>query len=861
MPLRPGPTPSLHAAAAARFVGRERTLERLAEALARGRLVELVGPPGVGKTRLATEYGRRNLAPSALRFCDLTEAGSLSAFLFAVARVLGLAVPLDISPEDLAARVRERVAGDESLVLVLDNFEQLPASADAALAGWLERPGARVLVTSRRRIAAVSGPTAAVTTLLLTPLSTERGKGDRWSEAAELLVTRVEAVAGGELDPEEDRATIEELARELDGLPLAIELAASRFRLLAPRQVLAGLSQRFRMLRRADGTLARPDLRESIEMSFAMLAPAEQDAFLAISVFRGGFALDAAEAVLGEEDGPWPLDLLEALLDRSMLTVDKDPRERRYDLLICLRELAEEKLASREGGAARAAERHARHYVGLGERLVVSADAASRRALERERENLAAVVHRRALVGGDLALRAGLVLAAPASGLPYITVEELLDGALDPTPEGASAALVGRALLSRGTVRRFLGRLTESTADLDRARALGESTGDRALLAEALAGLGNTVAASASWQAARTFFERALEACADPKLRARLLAMLANSFGGTDDYDRAIPLFRQSIAESDRAGDEGSSATARLALGVSLLASGSFHDAHTLLGESLERIGRTGSPHWEGIALSYTARCKQETGDLAGALTMYSEALARLEAAGVRRAQAVALYQFATALLEAGELDAAAKHLRAALPLARENCGDYEGVIFAAQGVIAARRGAPGDATALYRRAEVSLLAHPKPTFLAAVRVLLGEEPPAALAACSEVRLALRLRSLAAASTEAPPLLCARDGSWFRAPGSETSVPLGRRKAIRGVLSLLVRLREERPGEAASIAELVEAGWPGERVLASAGAERVYAAVATLRRLGLSGVIQQKGGGYLLSPEHPVVLS
>ena len=838
-----------------RFVGRERALAEIAEAFGRGGLVELVGPPGVGKTRLALELARRTPPPSALRFCDLTEANSLGAFLLRVARCVGAQVPRDVSPDDLARRVRERLSVDDSLLLVLDNFEQLPASADAELATWFERPGLRVLVTSRRRLAG----TAA--TLRIAPLSTELRSGERWSEAAELLVSRAEA-AGGAFDSQEDRATLEALARELDGLPLALELAAARFRVLAPKQVLARLAQRFRVLRRPDGTLARADLHQSIETSFAMLSAPEQDAFLACAVFRGGFTLDAAEAVLGEESGPWPLDLLESLLDQSMLTVDRDPRERRYDLLISIREFADGEAARREGGVARAVERHALHYVELGERLGGRTDADACRALERERENLAAIVARRRRLGAGLALRAALVLAAPTSGLPYISVEELLDGALgDGDAAEGSPALVGRALLQRGTVRRFLGRLAESTADLERARAIGESDGDRTLLAEALAGLGNAAAGAADWTGARAFFERALQACAAPKLRARLIAMLANSFGGTDDYDRAVPLFRESIEEAKRAGDETGAATARLALAVILVGSGDFNEARRLLGEALEALALMPSPHWEGIALSYLARCKQETGDLAGALTLYPDALTRLESAGVRRAQAIALYQLATALIEAGELDAAAKHLRAALPLARENCREFEGLILAAQGVIAARRGAPADAARLYRRAQASLLGCTTPPFLAAVRVLIGEEPPAAFVACSEVRLALRLRAPLPAPNAAPPLLVARDGSWFRAPGSDASTPLARRKAIRGVLSALARQREERPGEPTSVAALVQAGWPGERVLAAAGAERVYAAVATLRRLGLQGVIQQKASGYLLSPEYPVVLS
>ncbi|APR86421.1 Signal transduction response regulator [Minicystis rosea] len=835
-------------------MGREQALADLATALRRRALVEIVGPPGVGKTRLALELARRT-TPTTVRFCDLTEATSTGAFLLQVARAVGATVPLDVSEDELAARIGERIGKDTAALLVLDNFEQLPQAADARLAAWFDHETPRVVVTTRRRLA--GAPSSVVT---LHPLSTDRRPGERWSEAAELLAARAEAITGEAFDSEPEREAIEQLATQLDGLPLAIELAAARLRLLAPPQVLARLSDRFRVLRRPDGALGRPDLRESIGGSFALLSPEEQRALIATSVFRGGFTLDAAEAVLVEEGAPWALDLLESLLDHSVLTVDGDPEERRYGLLLSIRAFVEEEAAAHPPSILEGASmRHAEHYATLGEKLLARADASSRRALHRERENLLAVVDRRARVGSALALRAALVLTAPASGLPYTTAEEVLGAALE-MPANEALALRGRASLQRGTVRRFLGRIEAAEADLRAACAVAEEASDRGLLAEALAGLGNTAAVSADWKTVRDYLVRALDAHPAPEFRARGLAMVANTFCNEDDHDRAEVLFREAVSTADRCGDEAGAALSRLALGVMLLEVGQLEEAHAYLSDALEAYRRLGSLHWEGLTLSYLARWKQEMGDLPAAIALYPEALQHIEMAGVRRAQAVAWYHFATALIEAGELGAAAERLREALPLVRATCPDHEGMILAAQGIIAARRGAADDAALLLRRAEESLLRYTRPMFLAAVRVLAGAEPPPEHAACSEVRLALRLRVPIAPARAVPPLLVAKDGSWFRPPSASTSIALDRRKAIRGVLGALAQQRRDRPGEAASLSMLVEAGWPGERIVAGAGAERVYAAVATLRRLGLRGVILQKGEGYLLSPEIPLVL-
>ncbi len=190
----------------------------------------------------------------------------------------------------------------------------------------------------------------------------------------------------------------------------------------------------------------------------------------------------------------------------------------------------------------------------------------------------------------------------------------------------------------------------------------------------------------------------------------------------------------------------------------------------------------------------------------------------------------------------------------------RESCRDVEGALVALQGVLFALRGARADAERFFRRAEALLAAHQRPVFEAALKVLRGADPgETPFAEFADVRLALRLRALFAETRDSPPLFVAHDASFFRAPDSAEQVSLARRKALRAILRTLVEARLARPGVPLSVEALVAAGWPGEKVLAAAGAERVYAAIATLRRLGLRGFLEQQGAGYLLRADRPVV--
>lgn len=348
--------------------------------------------------------------------------------------------------------------------------------------------------------------------------------------------------------------------------------------------------------------------------------------------------------------------------------------------------------------------------------------------------------------------------------------------------------------------------------------------------------------------------------------RPSALAMIANTYSNEDAYDRAELLLREAVEAAEREGDTYAGAFAQLSLGISLVERGAFDEAYDNLLDALGVLETSRSTrvmqarHLRAVALTHIARVKQETGDRAGALTDYHEALAFADEAGVKRAEAFALHGLASLLLELGELRAADDQLRAALPLMRQSCRDVEGALVALQGVLHALRGGHEDAERFFRRARTLLEAHQRLVFSVALSVLRGEsDGEGPYTRYADVQLARRLRALFPERRTTAPLLVGEDASFFRLSETGDAVSLVRRKAVRAVFQALVEARLSRPGVPVAVEALVAAGWPGERMVAGAGTERVYAAIATLRRMGLRGLILQQGDGYLLPADRPVL--
>jgi len=438
------------------FLGREQDLAKLERLLDEARLITLTGPGGAGKTRLAVEAatGVVDRFPDGVWLAELAGIADPDLVPAQVMAALGVRQEGDM-PVTEALRYRLRPA---ELLLLLDNCEHV-LDACAELAGSLLRvsPGLRVLATSRESLGLPGEVTYQVRPLAVPPEHSEGAVAT--APAVQLFLDRASAARGGAPAEADLVAVAGRICRRLDGLPLAIELAAARMGTLSATEIEAHLSDLFRFLtyRRPVGDPRHQALQAAMDWSYELLSPEERGALHELSVFAGGFGLAQVAEVCARGDEAAALDLIDKLASKSLLTTETSDEVTRYRLLETVRQYAADLLAA-AGGTHAARKRHALTFLHLAERERGLA------ALSREHDNFRAALEWSLARGGQAGPRLAHALG------DFWLVRGLLAEGRNWLERALAQPLADEGL--RAGLLRLLGATLFEAGDLDRADAV-----------------------------------------------------------------------------------------------------------------------------------------------------------------------------------------------------------------------------------------------------------------------------------------------------------------------------------------------------------------------------------------------------
>lgn len=659
------------------FVGRTTELRQLATALASGAgsVVTLMGPAGVGKTRLASHYARvwRGDHPGGVYFCDLTSARDLVGVVRAVA--LALDVPLSGDPVvQLGRAIRAR----GSTLLILDNCEHVVEAVRSCVERWrAESDRARLLATSSRRLL-LQGEQV----LDLEPLGTP--------DSLTLMRTRATALRV-DLRPEHAGSLIE-LVERLDGLPLAMELAVPRLRVMTPPQMVERLQDRFRLLTAAGRRDRHSTLRAALDWSWDLLDEDERDALIQLSVFEGGFTLVAAETVLDiPERQAWVPDLLQTLADTSWI---RRKGGSRFDML---RSVHDYLVALQVPSRLRATRRHLDHFTALDARSI----AADRGA---DLENIMTACQRaaaqglasQAVDGLQLAwtrlrqtgpLQAAVNLAAAVSPMPGLEPAQraavgvvaasalyMLGRLTDAAGQAGLACdaigqidappgLAARIQVVSGEVAAALGRTADAARHLERARELASATGvDNAIRCHAGSASGALAGDRGQWEEARRHHSSVLDLArrhGDRHWEAGSLGNLGTICHAQEQLEEARDFYQRALAISLDAGDSRWEGNTRSNLGLLHLQLGQTDEAASQLEVALSIARRLGHLSGEAVARCNLGLVRDHQGHLRDAKDHFSAARTAAHQVGDEPLADQAASYLSSVLARMGDLDGA----------------------------------------------------------------------------------------------------------------------------------------------------------------------------------------------------------
>ena len=666
------------------FVGRRNERKRLAELMASGRLVTIVGAGGTGKTRLARRIASERAArfPGGVVFVDLTTASSVDGICHATSQALD--VPL--VGADPVAGLGAALADRGRCLLLMDNFEQVAAHAGATVKRWLALTSDLTILATSRAVLRLAGERVLRLGPLPTAPSVPRlaGGGVDLDAASGVPAVELFVVRATEANPafalrEDNAADVVALVEALEGIPLAIELAAARARVLSPARILARLPRRFDLLTtgRADVTARQATLRATVDWSWDLLEPWEQAALAQLSVFRGGFSLESAEEVVDLSAwpaAPWVMDVVQALADKSLIRVFEPPGlpgETRFAPYETIREYAADKLARGEPGAVPAIEaRHGRHFAELpGPPRAAAAFGRWRRIQALELENLLAAAERAADRGDGEVLEAagGAALELMLSGGPYTAAERYAaawrERAQDDTSRIRFGLRLVRAWMSRG-------RMDEVQALMAELLTEAEASGDALLLIDTLVIRGRLLVGTAEAPSAIETTQRARDLARERRDTRRegeamgALGTLLSSVSRVMEARQAMEEARRLLrAAGEHEGEVRSLVNLSVIykeLGLDMLLEGTLQEA-------LRRAREINFDRAITVSLLNLAVRWQETGRLNEARDAYLEALALSRKHGNVLTASLLHANLGDLYRELGDLDRAVSHVEQSL--------------------------------------------------------------------------------------------------------------------------------------------------------------------------------------------------
>jgi predicted ATPase/DNA-binding SARP family transcriptional activator len=625
-PLRP--TPPLHAVPAlpSPLIGREAELAKVTALLREStRLLTITGAPGIGKTRLALAVAERlhYEFEDGICFVDLAPLRQVELVPAAVADALGVKERAGQAlSETLAAALKER-----HLLLVLDNFEHVAAAAPFAASLLGACPAVKLLVTSRAPLHVRAEQQFGLGTL---------------AEAEAVALFRERAVAAGAiLDAgAASDAVVGALCRQLDNLPLGIELLAGRARAYSPAELLAQLGPRLEAAAPEVRDLPprQTTLRAAIAWSFDRLERDEQLLFARLGVFAGGCTVEAARAVAGPdagEHGQAITRVLAALVEASLVQAESGPEGTRYSLLETIREFARERLATEEDAGAHALRRHADYYAALaqqaGEGLLGPEGSRWSARVAAEQDNLRAAF--------DYALEHGKVEAALelATGVwRFHWMRGLLGDGLSRLERALAAggtaplALQSAAMRAAGTLALGQGDFARARRWLEQAVATGRALPDGRLAQAALTNLGFALLEQGDADAALPCLEESIALAqrdANPYTVKFPTSMLGYLHLRRGDFERARAYYEESLRLNEACQDAEGTADALCGLGRVASAQGDRLTARQLGEAALQKHASLQHQLGLGQAYALLANAARDDGDYAAAFSAYRRCL------------------------------------------------------------------------------------------------------------------------------------------------------------------------------------------------------------------------------------------